>query len=247
MAKQSGLGDNLYISGYDLSGDTGSLSSIGGGPAVLDVTGIDKSGMERIGGVRDGRIEFTSWFNPSAGQEHVVLSTLPTADRLVTYMRGTTLGNPAAALMAKQINYDPTRGQDGSLSEGVSTLANGFGLEWGINLTAGKLQHTSATAGTSVDNGAASAFGLQAYLHVFSFTGTSCTVALQESSDDAVGDAFADVTAGVFTAATAIGSERIVTAGDAAIERYLRINTTGTFSECTFAVVVVRNNATPSF
>ena len=30
MAKQSGLGDNFYIGGYNLSGDVGSLGSISG-------------------------------------------------------------------------------------------------------------------------------------------------------------------------------------------------------------------------
>ncbi len=247
MAKQTGLGDNLYVSGYDLSGDVGSLSRIGGGPALLDVTGIDKSAPERAGAIRDGAIEFQAWFNAAAGKAHPVLSALPTADRLVTYHRGTTLGNPGAALMAKQVNYDPTRGADGALTIAASTLGNAFGLEWGDQLTAGKRTDTGATAGTSVDGVAATSFGLQCYLQVFSFTGTSCTVAVQESSDDGGGDAFANVTAGVFTAATGITSERIVTARDASIERYLRINTTGTFSECTFAVIVVRNQTTVTF
>lgn len=247
MAKTAGLGDNLYVSGYDLSGDVGSLSRIGGGPNLLDVTGIDKSATERLGGQRDGSIEFQAFFNPAAGQAHPVLSALPTADRIVSYHRGTTLGNPAAACMAKQINYDPTRAQDGSLTIAVQALSNGYGLEWGTQLTAGKLQHTGAAAGSSVDFGAASSNGLQAYLHVFSFTGTSCTVAIQESSDDGGGDAFANVTDGVFTAATGVTSERIATANDQSVERYLRINTTGTFSECTFAVIVVRNSFAVEF
>jgi hypothetical protein len=248
MAKQTGLGDNCYVSGYDLSGDIGSLSRIGGSAAYLDVTGIDKSAMERRLGPRDGYIDFTAFFNDAAGQEHVALSTLPTADRIVTYHRSTVLGAPGAALMAKQINYDPTRPQDGSFTEAVQTVANGFGLEWGDQLTAGKRSDTTATAGTSVDAGASSAFGLQAYLQVFSFTGTSITIAIQESSDDGGGDAFTNVTDGVFTAVTsAPDSERIATSNSQTVEQYLRINTTGTFSECTFAVVVVRNLSTVNF
>jgi hypothetical protein len=35
MAKQSGLGDNLYVAGYDLSGDIGSLETISGRLALL--------------------------------------------------------------------------------------------------------------------------------------------------------------------------------------------------------------------
>jgi len=247
VAKQTGLGDNLYVSGYDLSGDVGSLSQIGGGPNLIDVTGINSSGVERLGGLRNGQLTFSAFFNDAAGAAHPTLSALPTADRLVSYFRGTTLGNPAAAMMAKQINYDPTRGADASLTIAVSTLSNAYGIEWGRQLTAGKRQDTTATGGSSVDNSAASSNGLQAYLHVFSFTGTSCTVAIQESSDDGSGDAWQDVTGGVFTAASGITSERIATSNTQAVERYLRINTTGTFSECTFAVVVVRNDTAVVF
>ena len=94
MTKKSGLGDNLYVGGYDLSGDIGSLQRIGGGCAPLVVTGIDKSGFERIGGVRDGSIQYQPWFNKAAGQEHLRLSPLTTSDVIVTYCRGTTPAGP---------------------------------------------------------------------------------------------------------------------------------------------------------
>ena len=48
MAKTSGLGDNCYVGGYDLSGDIGSLGKISGSVATIDVTGINKSAFERI-------------------------------------------------------------------------------------------------------------------------------------------------------------------------------------------------------
>jgi hypothetical protein len=54
------------------------------------------------------------------------------------------------------------------------------------SLTAAPRTDTTATNGTSYDFGTGStAFGLQAYLQVLSFTGTSCTIKLQESSDNA--------------------------------------------------------------
>lgn len=138
MGKQSGLGDQLYVDAIDLSGDIGSISRIGGGPAAMDVTAIDKGAPERIGGRREGAIEFTSWFNPSAGQAHKNFSTLPYSDRLVTYMRGSAVGNAAASEIAKQINYDPSRGADGALSMAVSAQSNGYGVEWGLQALAGK-------------------------------------------------------------------------------------------------------------
>src|SRR6266545_7652533 len=154
MAKQSGLGDNLYVGGYDLSGDVGAIGSIAGGPAALDVTAIDKSGHERLGGQRDGSLEFTSFFDDAALAEHAALKTLPTTDRIVSYYRGTVLGGQAASLVAKQINYDPTRGEDGSLTFKVNALANGYGLDWGRSLTAGKRSDGGAANGTGVDFGA---------------------------------------------------------------------------------------------
>lgn len=248
MAKQSGLGDALYIAGYDLSGDIGAVNSIGGGPALLDVTGIDKSAFQRIGGLRDGRIDYTAFFNPAAGQAHLRLSALPTTDVILSYYRGTALGGASANLVAKQLNHDGTRADDGAFTFAGANQGNGFGLEWGTSLTAGKRTDTTATNGSSVDFGTGSTtFGLQAYLHVFAFTGTSVTVKLQESSDDGAGDAWADVTGGGFTAATGITSQRIATSSSQTVERYLRVVTTGTFTNAVFAVSVNRNEVATSF
>lgn len=248
MSKQSGLGDALYIAGYDFSGDIGAVNAVGGGPAALDVTGIDKSAMERIGGLRDGHIDFTSFFNPTAGRAHPRLSLLPTDDVIMSYYRGTALGGASANLVAKQLNYDGTRADDGAFTFAAGNQGNGYGLEWGTSLTAGKRTDTTATNGTSVDFGTGStAFGLQAYLHVFSFTGTSVTVKLQESSDNGGADAWADVTGGAFTAATGITSQRIATSNTQTIERYLRVVTTGTFTNAIFAVSVNRNDVATSF
>lgn len=248
MAKQSGLGDQLYVGGYNLSGDIGSVGKIGGGPAVLEVTGIDKSAFERIGGAMQGGIDFAAWFNPAIDHAHKVLSPLPTGDLNVSYFRGQTIGNAAASVVAKQVNYDPTRGADGALTIAVSTQSSaGYPLEWGRQMTAGVRSDTTATNGSSYDWTASSAFGLQAYLHVFSFTGTSVTVKLQESSDNGVGDAWADVVGGGFTAATGVTSQRIATATNLTVERYLRVVTTGTFSNAQFAINVVRNAAAPAY
>ena len=244
MAKSSGLGDNFYVGGFDLSGDINSLTRIGGGPNPLDVTGIDKSAHERLGGIKDGSIEFVSYMNDSLGQAHKTLSALPTTDVSLYYARGTTLGNQAACLISKQINYDATRGTDAMLTFQVQALANGFGLEWGTQLTAGKRSDTTATNGTAVDFLAASSFGWQAYLQVFSFTGTSCTVTLEDSANNI---AFAPFTSSAFVAATAVGTQRIFGTTTSTVRQYVRAVTSGTFSECTFAVMLVKNESTVAF
>lgn len=243
MAKQSGLGDQLYVAGYNLSGDVGSLGSVHGGPAALDVTAINKSAPERIGGVRDGGIEFGSWFNPAAGQEHTALKGLPTADVVLTYGRGSAVGSPGACMTAKQVNYDFTRAADGALSLAVSAVPNGFGLEWGVQLTAGLRADTTATSpATGYDTGAAASFGGQAYLNLVAFTGTSVAVKIQDSADNA---SFADISPTMlFTTVTAAPAfERIAIVNTSTIRRYVRVITTGTFTVATFSVVLVKNEA----
>jgi hypothetical protein len=245
MAKQAGLGDQLYVGGYDLSGDIGSLGNIAGGPALLEVTAIDKSAFERIGGLRDGRIEFSSFWNVATGQAQDRLSLLPTADVVATYLRGTVLGNPGACEVAKQVNYDPTRGNDGSLIVATEALANGFGIDWGVQLTAGKRTDTTATNGAGVDlTTVSTAFGWQAFLQVFAFTGTSVTVTLQDSADNV---SFANLTGGAFTAATGITTERLQGGRTATVRRYVRAITSGTFSNAVFAVVFTRNDTAVAF
>ena len=244
--KQSGLGDNLYISGFDLSGDIGALEAIAGGPAVLDVTSIDKSAMQRIGGIRDGRIEYTAFFDTQVGQAQERLKLLPTTDQTVCYCRGTALGSPAACLVAKQLNYDPSRGTDGSFTFKVTCQANAFGLEWGTQLTAGKRTDSTATSPpTGVDfTTVSTAFGWQAYLQVLAFTGTSVTVTLQDSADNS---AFTNLTGAAFTAATGVTTQRLEGGRTATVRRYLRAITTGTFSNAVFSVMFVRNESAVAF
>lgn len=244
MAKQSGLGDQLFINGYDVGGDVSAIGSLSTPRETLPATGITKFAHERLFGKRDGNAEFTTYFNDTTGQIHDALKGLPRTDAHVMYLRGTTLGSEAIGMVGKQLNYDPSRGDDGSLTFGVNVQANAYGLDWLTQLTAGKRTDTTATDGDSVDFGAATAFGFQAYLQVFSFTGTSVTVKLQESSDNGVGDAWADVTGGSFAAATGRTAERIQSVSSTlAVERYLRVVTTGTFSSAVFAVGVCKNDA----
>ncbi|MFI2632630.1 hypothetical protein ACH5A2_19860 [Streptomyces collinus] len=243
MAKQPGLGDGLHIAGYNASGDIQQLGRIGGGPALLNFTGIDKSGYERKGGLRDGAFEMTTFFNSDTvtPATHQKLSALPRTDVLMTYCRGTALGDPAASLVAKQANYDPQRGDDGMLTFGVSAQANGYGTEWGRQLTAGVRTDAAATNGTGIDTTAAASYGGQAYLQVFAFTGTDATVKIQDSADNVT---FADVAGFAFTQITAgPTAERIALGNTATIRRYVRAAsvTTGGFASLAFAVNVIKN------
>lgn len=242
MAKQSGLGDLLFIDGYDISGDVSAVPLIRGGSAPWDITGINKSAYERLLLLRDGEINHNGFFNDANVAPlgaFQVLKSLPTADRQIMYGRGSVLGNAAASLISKQLNYDWSRGQDGSFTSQTNATANGYGLEWGEQLTAGKRTDTTATNGTGIDTtGAVSTlFGWTGYLHVFAFTGTSATVTIQDSADNVT---FANLTGGAFTAATGLTQQRLTGATTATVRRYVRAITTGTFSNVVFAVNFVR-------
>ena len=107
MAKQTGLGDNFYVAGRNFSNATNSLQRISSPRGSLEMTGVDKFAVERKRTVRDGAIDCTGYFDPEtvAGGgtydgAHSYYSTLPRTDVHVMYARGTTIGNPSAALIA---------------------------------------------------------------------------------------------------------------------------------------------------
>jgi hypothetical protein len=247
MGKTTGLGDNLYVGGYNLSGDIGSLSKISGPQKTIEITGIDKLAYERAGGQRDGFISFNAYFNASVGQAHPVLSALPTADVVASYFRGTAIGNATASVVGKQINYNGKRTNDGALILDVDVEANSFGLEWGEQLTAGRRTDSSATNGTSWDYLAPTSFGWQAYLHVFAFTGTDVTVTIEDSANNI---AFAGFTGSAFTQiTTAPTTQRLVGAANATVRQYVRAvtSTSAGFSSLTFAVMFVKNSVSVVF
>src|SRR3972149_1327874 len=211
MAKSSGLGGNFYIAQFDLSGDVGAVQTVSSKRALLDMTSIDKSAIERILGQKDGEISFTSFWDTAAGAEHLALSTALTTDRIVTYAVGTTLGADAASLIGKQIDYAPTRGQDGSLVATVQTLGNGQSFDWGYLLTTGKQTFAGAASTTS-----------------------TATVTVQDSAS--AGSGFANLTGMGFTNVTAATSQRIQGATNATVRRYIRLDITGTFTNLVCAV-----------
>ena len=311
--KTSGLGDNFYIGGYDLSGDVASLDQISGGPALFDWTPVSAEAMVRGGGLRSGSMQFTSFFEYSGsasapsfpstgvaqvstylvpvlvvisggsvsdvtingssvgssdgayllpalgsvtvtytgtpswtwttvGTEHDALSPLPRTDTIASYFRGTTLLNPAACINGKQLNYDPTRDNTGNLTLKVEVQSNGYGLEWGRQITAGLRTDTTGTTGTAVDdNGAGTTLGAQAYLQLTAFDGTSVDVKIQHCTTS--GGTYADLID--FGSLSAIGAVRGTAAGT--VNRYLKVVTSGTFDYATFAVAFMRNDVAVTF
>ena len=237
MAKQSGLGNNFYVGGYDLSGDTASLDVASSARATFDVTGVNQSAMDRVLGLSTGVITFESHFNDAALQEHVALSGLPTTDRVAIYSVGETLNDTAAGLVCKQINYDWTRGNDGSLSLACELQGSaGSPIEWGNILTTGVQTISSAGNTTSIDQSASSSQGARAYIMNFTLNSGSPTVKIQDSANNSD---WADLI--TFTGSSAASAERKTVTGT--VNRYVRLNVSGTFSNLAVAVILIRGTA----
>jgi hypothetical protein len=236
MAKTAGLGDDLFVAGYHIGGDIQQVA-MHGGPNLLDVTDITQSAHSRLGGLRDGAFDITSYLDPAAGAAHAAFSPLPTADVIMTYLRGQALGNPALCQTSKQVGYDPTRAADGSITLKVAGMANGFGQEWGIQLTAGARTDTTATTGAFYADTGQTAFGCQAYLQIVSFSGTSVDVTITQATTS--GGSYSTLID--FGAQTGIGAFRQVTSNVTTVDQFLKVATAGTFSSAVFQVTFVRN------
>jgi hypothetical protein len=225
MAKQTGLGDGLLIGGYNVGGDIQQVT-MHGGPALLEVTDITQSAKSRLGGLRDGEMEFTAYFDPAAGASHAAFSALPTSDVQVVYLRGSALGNPACCQQGKQLNYDPTRSNDGSLTEKISVEADPYGQEWGIQLTPGVFSAANLLTGQNS--------GFEGGIGNWVQAG-GCTVADSSAQAHSGSDSLAltCTTAGTMGAASCLAAN-ITTQGFAApagqlftVQMYARAATTG--------------------
>jgi hypothetical protein len=244
--KSSGMGAALWVSGYDVGASTNSLSRISGGNTPIVLTDITQSAVARDGGQRSGGMDIVSYWNPDVGASHDVYSPLPRTDAIATYVAYTpAIGVPCASCIGKQLNYDGNRAQDSSFLLNTTVESNGYGTQWGFLATAGMRTDSAATAAASVtalDLGSSSpgAFGLVMFVHLKAFTGTSVTIKLQESSDNGA-DAYADVV-GATTGALSSAPQAVrVATGSIAVERYLKVVTTGTFSNAVFGVQVYRH------
>mgnify|MGYP005824702145 CR=1 FL=1 len=242
MAKVTGLNVRLYVEGYDLSGDANSLAGMGYTNQLLDVTTLDVSANKRIVGSVDSELSVDAWFDNAASRQHAVMTSnsgkMPSADQNVLVPLGSAVGDPCVGLLSKQGNYTTTNAPGSAIAVNAAYSASGSAVEFGQMLTAFDDTHSSAGSGTVVDSGAASTNGGAGYLQVLSVASGSVTVNLQESTSS--GGSYANfMTFSTVAAAAAPTSERLTMSGNVA--RYLRVTTTGTFSNAVIAVGFARS------
>jgi hypothetical protein len=108
LAKVSGLTTSVTVAGNNISNDVTSMNN--DTPyGVQDITGIDKSGMERLLLRGDLNGTMTGVFNTASNMSHATLKT-PGQKTYVAAYPGATLTTTILTT-----NYAVTMGQDGSL------------------------------------------------------------------------------------------------------------------------------------
>ena len=237
MAKSSGIGDRYFFHGTDISGDVSALGSISTQQGLLPATNLTSTTEERMRGLAMGQLGFTCYFNDALSQP--ILDQLPTTDVCILYARGTSIGSACFGLTAKQVNFDPSRGQDGSLTFAVDGQSNQDSGEWGVLLTAGQatVASSAATAPTGVVAAASSAFGGVGFLQYQQRASGTPTFLIEDSADTTDGT---DGTWGTLLTfagtggASAFGERKTVTG---TIEKGVRAATpTGTYSNAVFVI-----------
>lgn len=134
MAKENGLGwttlsvDDSAGSAQAIKNDITNLA-ISTPRAVQDVTGIDKSAMERLLLLADASITLNGVFNDAAGASHVVFKTVPS-----TSVARTTTATVSGQTLANELlytDYQLTRADDGALTwSAPGVLADGVVPAW---------------------------------------------------------------------------------------------------------------------
>lgn len=135
MSKVTGLGDRFQLddSGGTLRDISSTVDSVQvqTSQGLIDVTGLDKSAMERIIGLGDGSFQISGPFDAASNKAHDVLTPL-SGTRTATYdIGGGTTGNPRLSLEVLLANYNVSRDNSGKLTwSATMNLADGAVPAW---------------------------------------------------------------------------------------------------------------------
>ena len=241
MAKVSGLNTRLYVQGYDLSGDANAIGSMGWSQSLYDVTTLDSSAVKRIVGEASGEVSVDVFFDAASNKSHSVFTSnsgkQPSTDQVVLVPWGSAVGSKSAGLVAKQADYSVNSAIGSPITATATYSSNATPTEFGEMLTAHDDTHSSAGSGTVVDSGAATTNGASAYLQLLSLDSGSVTVNLQESTSS--GGSYANFM--TFSTVAAAGAPTAVRQTmEGTVQRYIKVTTTGTFSNAKIAVALCR-------
>jgi hypothetical protein len=230
---------DLFWNGYDV---TSAFRSVDAERKqdTPDVTCFGDSAKRVQVGIVDGMLSAEGIYDAAAvgtpDTDTVLRAALEAAEPLVSYApEGSAIGKPVEGVAGPETGYSIESPATDIIAVKCS-LQSSHGLERMLSLH----DMVAQTAGTnnyaSIDNGASSALGIVAYLHVTSVTAGNVAVKVQHSVDDAV---WVDlVTFVAVTNAQAPQAQRIVVAGT--VNRYLRAQSVLTTGPATWHVAAGR-------
>lgn len=232
MAFSHGKGASVLVDEYDLSAFLNTFD----GAATADtaeVTTFGSSSKAYVAGTKDATISLGGFFDGTANAVDEVLQAALGGSALITLAPAgvATIGNRVSLADCITTSY----GVGATVGDAVTVSAEAQvtgGLLPGV-LLASLVARTATGQTAAVDNGASTAAGAKAFLHVTAFTGTNVTIKVQESPDNST---WADLI--TFSTATGATSESGTASGT--IDRYLRVDISGTFTSVTFAVALAR-------
>ena len=214
---------------------------------VADVTTFaDVTWRKKIAGLLGGEFTASGFYDPTTVTMANSIVLPDTGITTLTYCPGdsSAVGDLARLCKVLGTSYAETSSTNDAVAAAWSAQITGA-VAFGYLLHP-LAEDTNTTTGASKDDGAATATGWTAHLHVTAIDAGSWVVKLQDSADNS---AWADVTGGAFTAVTVVSGERIVSAtSTTTLRRYVRYvatRTGGTAGDgITFALAIARSNVT---
>ena len=204
---------------------------------LADITAYQKEDRVFLGGLITGVASLGGHFDNASGAINDEFENSLKTATLLSVAYGVALSDRwvGMELQTSQLTTSPPVGDVVVVQ--LAAQASSRGVSRGTVLHPLANVETGAGSETKVDQGAATARGCIAFLHVVAFTGTNITITIEDGATE--GGAFAELVG--FTQATGITSERKVVAAAATTpNQWVHVDWTGTFDTCTFIVGMER-------
>jgi len=234
-----GKGTTVLLNAYDLSAFLNSADQTIT-VETAETTCFGSSAKSYVTGLRDGTVSVGGFFDGSTGAVDDAMSAAigsSTASVLSVVESGAaTIGNRCLVVQSLDTSYQITGAVGDAVTISAEFQVDGTGSSGAYRgvVLADLASYSGTTKNyTSVDNGASSANGLTANLHVTANAAASLVVKVQHSTDNVT---FTDLV--TFTTLAATGSEHKTTTGT--VNRYIRATWTGLSGARTVAVTAAR-------
>lgn len=135
MSKLTALGMTITLddsagSGQNITNDVGSFT-LNTPRGVIDVSGLDKSGYERLLGRSDVTGDLSGFYDPGSNLAHAVLKTVPTQAGTVTRTLAVGFSTGTATAEVVVTDYAISVGNDGAITWSAPfQAANGSAVVW---------------------------------------------------------------------------------------------------------------------